>query len=124
MSSDDRFGFTHARVIAVSPAALAMAREFAQAARETRPGKDWLVCFDWAYSRTMRFPRPGGPMQELGPGLDLTAYERSEVPKECVDAAQGFEFAVKVPSSVWLHSQRRLIDVDNSTSSLWRLVLR
>ena len=109
-------GFTLPGVVNVSAAALQMARDFAAALKRERP-QDWVVCFDWADSRQMRFPRPGGAMQELGPGFDLAAYERRTVPHEVIQSIDGVIFAIKIPSRVWLNSTKRLIDVDASSKS-------
>jgi hypothetical protein len=116
--ADDRFdGFTSPGLIKVSDAALQMAREFADFVQQNRPDEDWVVGFDWADSRQMRFPRPGGPMQELGPSIDLAGYERRSVPDEVIQTIDGIAFAIKVPSRVWLNSAKRLIDIDQNAES-------
>src|SRR5437764_5528321 len=98
MTDNDRFdGFTSPGLIKVSDAALQMAREFADFLKQDRPDEAWVVGFDWADSRQMRFPRPGGPMQELGPGIDLAGYERRSVPDEVIQTIDGIAFAIKVP---------------------------
>lgn len=123
MSAHDRLeGFTQPGIIAVSTAALKMAHEFGDHLRTEQPEKDWVVCFDWADSRSMRIPRPSGAMQELGPGFDLAAYERRHVPAEAMQSIGGVTFAIKLPSRVWLASAQRLIDADGSIGS--GLVLR
>jgi hypothetical protein len=104
-------------VIKISAAALQLAREFDGFLKQEKPEQDWIVCFDWADSRSMRFPRPGGPMQDLGPGFDLAAYERRQVPDEVTQHTDGIAFAIKVPSRVWLNSAQRTIDVDESGGS-------
>ena len=118
MTDAERFdGFTSPGLIKVSDAALKMAREFADFLKQDRSDEDWVVGFDWADSRQMRFPRPGGPMQELGPGIDLAGYERRSVPDEMIQTIDDIAFAIKVPSRVWLNSAKRLIDVDSNASS-------
>ena len=118
MTDADRFdGFTSPGLIKVSDAALRMAREFGDQLRQQMPDQDWIVGFDWADSRQMRFPRPGGMMQELGPGFDLAAYERRTVPHEVIQSIDGVIFAIKIPSRVWLNSAKRTIDVDASSKS-------
>jgi hypothetical protein len=118
MTDAERFdGFTSPGLIKVSDAALRTAREFADFLKQDRPDEDWVVGFDWADSRQMRFPRPGGPMQELGPGIDLAGYERRSVPDEVIQTIDGIAFAIKVPSRVWLNSAKRLIDVDPTAGS-------
>jgi len=122
MSTSDGFdGFTPPGIITVSAAALKMAQEFSDHLRREQ-AKDWIVCFDWADSRAMRVPRPSGPMQELGPGFDLAAYERRLVPAKAIQNSGGVTFVVKVPSRVWVNSALRLIDADASVGS--RLTLR
>jgi len=110
-------GFTFPGIVKVSDAALQMAREFCDQIRQQMPDQAWVVCFDWADSRQMRFPRPGGPMRELGPGFDLAAYERHQVPDEVVQSIDGVVFAIKMPSRVWMNSQKQLIDVDVKAES-------
>src|SRR5256885_9720657 len=118
MIVNDRLdGFTFPGLLKVSAAALRMARDFGDFLRHEQPDGDWIVCFDWADSRQMRFPRPSGAMQELGPGFDLAAYERKDVPDEVMQTIDGVAFPIKVPSRVWLNSAQRLIDVDPSTRS-------
>jgi len=118
MTDNDRFdGFTFPGMIKVSAAALRMAREFDDFLRQDKPDGDWVVCFDWADSRQMRFPRPSGRMQELGPGFDLAAYERRNVPDEVLQTIDGMIFAIKIPDRVWLNSAQRTIDVDASAGS-------
>jgi hypothetical protein len=118
MTDADRFdGFTSPGLVKVSSAALRMAREFSDQLRQQMPDQDWVVGFDWADSRQMRFPRPGGAMQELGPGFDLAAFERRNVPDAVIQTIEGTTFAMKVPSRVWLNSAKRLIDVDPNNGS-------
>jgi hypothetical protein len=118
MTDNDRFdGFTSPGIINVSTVALRMARDFADSLIQQQPDRDWVVCFDWADSRQMRFPRPGGRMQELGPGFDLAAYDRRTVPDEVIQNSDDVIFAIKIPSRVWLNSTQRLIDVDASSKS-------
>lgn len=118
MTDAERFdGFTSPGLIKVSDAALQLARDFGDFLKQDRPDEDWVVGFDWADSRQMRFPRPGGPMQELGPGIDLAGYERRSVPDEVIQTIDGIAFAIKVPSRVWLNSAKRLIDVDKAAGS-------
>ena len=118
MSAQDGFeGFTAPGIVKVSAAALKMAQEFGDHLRQEQAAKDWIVCFDWADSRAMRIPRPSGAMRQLGPGFDLAAYERRDVPAKAVQSIGGVTFAVKIPSRVWLNSAQRLIDADGSVGS-------
>jgi hypothetical protein len=61
-------------------------------------------------------------MEELGPGLDLVAFEQSALPDETIHRAEGVTFVIKIPSQVYEASTLRLIDVDEKTFS--KLVLR
>ena len=118
MADNDRFdGFTPPGILKVSAAALRMARDFGDVLKQEKPNEDWVVCFDWADSRRMRFPRPSGAMQELGPGFDLAGYERRKVPHEVLQSIEDVAFAIKAPSRVWLNSAKRLIDVDPNAGS-------
>jgi len=106
MTGVDRLdGFTLPGIVSVSTAALQMGRDFAASLKRDRPQEDWVVCFDWADSRQMRFPRRSGAMQELGPGFDLAAYERRTVPHEVIQSIDGVIFAIKIPSRVWLNAR-------------------
>jgi hypothetical protein len=118
MADNDRLdGFAPPGIISVSAAALQMARDFADVLKREKPNEDWIACFDWADTRGMRFPRPGGPMQELGPDCDLAGYERRRVPDDALHSVEGGAFAIKIPSRVWLNSAERLIDADPNASS-------
>lgn len=118
MTDAEQFdGFTSPGLVKVSFAVLQMAREFGDQLRQQMPDQDWVVGFDWADSRQMRFPRPGGRMQELGSGFDLAAYERRTVPDEVIQNIDGVIFAIKIPSRVWLNSNKRTIDVDANVGS-------
>jgi hypothetical protein len=118
MAYNDRVdGFVPPGIINVSVTALRMARDFADFLKQERPNEDWVACFDWADSRAMRFPRPGGPMQQLGPGCELAGYERRQVPDDAIHSIEGVTFAIKIPSRVWLNSAKRLIDADPSVGA-------
>lgn len=117
MAPTDRLdGFTAPGIVKVSAAALQMAREFGDQLRQQMPDHDWVVCFEWGESRQMRFPPPDGKVQDLGPGLDLAAYDRHQVPDEAVQSIDGVTFAIKLPTRVWRNSNKQLIDVDAKAS--------
>jgi hypothetical protein len=107
-------------MIEVSAEAFTLARAFLDGVKQTQSVADWIVCFDWAYSRKVR--KNFGPMLELGPGVDLVMYERSYVPEDRIQSRDGIEFAIGVPVSAYINSVRRLIDVEGDDGS--RLVLR
>lgn len=96
-------------MVKVSTAALEQARRFAEDIGRVRPDDDWVVSFEWAESRSVRH-RTGGPREELGPGLALVAYDRSDLPPEVIQTAGELEFAIKIPRKVWGKSKLRMID--------------
>lgn len=108
-------------VVSVSAAALALARDFDEDTRRVRSAHPWVLAFDWADSRIVRMPK-GGPRHELGPGLDLVAYEPADVPPDVVQTIDGLTFAVRIPSNIYERSRERLIDVDDAAPT--KLVLR
>jgi hypothetical protein len=107
--------------VRVSAAALKMAREFDEAVRRATSQDDWIVTFDWAFARSVR-QRPGCPTEDIGPGLDLITYARSDTPPEVIQRVEGVTFAIKIPSHIYNASTQRLIDVDETAFS--KLVLR
>jgi hypothetical protein len=92
----------------ISDAALALAQTFAEELHQGRPG-DWVLCFDWAISREIRHRDRGG-WQDLGPGVDLTAYERKDLPAGAINRIAGLELALKIPASLVAGKSR--LDVD------------
>jgi hypothetical protein len=112
--------FTDPHLVSLSPAALEFGREFAQVAGARKDGP-WITAYDWAASLVMR-DGPDAPPREVGPCLMLGAYKRGEVPPKMVRSLDGFEFAVKIPSSVLAASAQRLIDIDPALP--FELVLR
>lgn len=104
--------FSRPGAVKISPAALEMAREFHAELVRTRPGEDWLVCFDWADSRRARIPRDSNQWVDLGAGLDLTAYEREKVPRAAIQNIGGLEILVKISELVLSSSAGRSIEID------------
>lgn len=107
--------------VKVSPAAWTMAREFDERVRRSGSYKEWVISFNWGDSRSIR-RRIDGPMEDIGPGLDIVAYDRSDVPAEAVQQRDGVAFAINIPSRIYEASTERLIDVDETTFS--KVVLR
>ncbi len=60
--------------------------------------------------------------EDQGPGLDVGAYERSEIPADRIAVIDGLEFAVAIPKDVCEAATERLIDVAGDGST--KLVLR
>jgi hypothetical protein len=98
-----------------------MAREFDQQVRRVTSDRDWLVSFDWAFARSAR-SRPDASFEDVGPGLDLVTYARSDTPPELIQRVGGIEFAIRIPKDVHASSAEGLIDVDETAFS--KLVLR
>jgi hypothetical protein len=112
--------FVKPGIISVSPAALKFARDFGMTIGR-RDRAAWVVTFDWATSVTVRQDSGENP-QDIGPCLMLGAYKRAEVPTGFTQTVEGFEFAVKIPTSIRAKSVHRLIDIDPAL--LFKLVLR
>jgi hypothetical protein len=107
--------------IRISDEAWNLAREFDERVRRSRSYKEWVISFDWGDSRSIR-RRIDGPMEDVGPGLDIVAYDRTDVPNEAVQRKDGIMFAIKIPSRIYQLSVHRLIDVDETAFS--KVVLR
>src|SRR5215204_3425566 len=69
------------RAVRVSAAALEMARTFGEQVARASPGQ--VIVFDWAISRGVR-RRVDGPMEELGPGVDLVSLDARAVPSDVI----------------------------------------
>jgi hypothetical protein len=107
--------------IRVSPSALALAREYSSNVRQLRPDNNWIVGFDWGDTRSIR-RRVDGPLENLGAGLDLVAYERADIPSGVVQVLDGIEIAIKVPSRIYQTSRDRVIDTSEGAPP--KLILR
>jgi len=57
-----------------------------------------------------------------GPGLELGASERSEIPPDRIEVIDGLEFAIAIPKDICEAVTERLIDVAEDGST--KLVLR
>jgi hypothetical protein len=106
--------------VRVSASALEMARTFAEQVARASSGQ--VIVFDWAISRGVR-RRVDGPMEELGPGVDLVSLDARDVPSDVIQRVDGVSFAIKIPKAVYDPSAERLIDVDH-TALRFKLVLR
>lgn len=107
--------------VRVSESALEIARRYADELRRKRPPSEWLLSFDWADERAVRRPS-GGPLEELGPGLDLVAYDKGDVPLDVLQTVDGLTFAIKIAAHIYGNSVLRLIDTDDKEPS--KLILR
>ncbi len=54
-----------------------------------------IVCFDWAESRSFRVSKTGG-WTELGEGIDLVAYDKTDIPEEFVFQIGDIPVAVRL----------------------------
>lgn len=113
--------FTPPGVVGVSEAALTMSREFDEHVKRTISADGWVVGFEWFTRQRVRL-RPDAPWEDLGPGLGLGAYARSDVPPGAIHRVDGVAFVIKIPREVYAASPERLIDVDPTAPS--KFVLR
>jgi hypothetical protein len=112
--------FTPVGVVKVSNAALELGRAVGAAGRRRLPGKDWVVQFHWYLSQRYRYPDTD--WVEEGPGLDVGASERSEIPPDRIAVIDGLEFAVAIPKDICEAATERLIDVAGDGTT--KLILR
>jgi hypothetical protein len=98
--------------VRASDAALQLARDFA-ASSGAGPGGRRVATFDWAQSIEIG-DDAGAPPREVGPCLILAAYERKDVPPDCIERIGLFEFAVRMPRQVLVRAPERAIDVDKA----------
>ena len=87
-----------------------------------RASSGQVIVFEWAISRGVR-RRVDGPMEELGPGVDLVSLDAGAVPSDVIQRVDGVAFAIRIPKAVYDLSAERLIDVDH-TALRFKLVLR
>lgn len=112
--------FTPPGLIRVSPQAMELARDFWNEAKTTQPEKDWLIAFSWGDTRRYRNVQAGLDWQDLGPGIDIAAYERHEIPQQAIQIIENMEILIAIQQKIWENSVDRLIDVDGAK----RLILR
>jgi hypothetical protein len=104
--------FIELGVVRVSDAALQMAREFGGVSG-AGPGGRRVATFDWAQTITIS-DRGGAPEREVGPCFILGAYEREDVPPDCIVRVGRFQYAIRMPREVLAQGAERLIDADES----------
>jgi hypothetical protein len=113
--------FTPVGVLKVSQGALELVRGVGVASRRAHQGKQWVASFHWYLSERVRYP--GADWGEVqAPGLDIGAYERSEIPPDRIEVVDGLEFAIAIPKDICEAAAERLIDVAGDGST--KLVLR
>lgn len=104
--------FIETGIVRVSDAALQMAREFAGVSRAGPSGRR-VATFDWAQSITIS-DHAGAPEREVGPCFILGAYEREDVPPDCIERVGRFQYAIRMPREVLAQGAERIIDADES----------
>jgi hypothetical protein len=111
MSATTDDGFNRPGFVKLSPAAIALAREFiGVAGAQDRAAR--IVTFEWTPSLLMR--EPGKPERDLGPCLLIGAYRRNEVPAAFIDMVGGLEVITRIPDEAWPSGALRLIDIDET----------
>ncbi len=104
--------FIEPGIVRVSEAALQLAQEFATASGAGPDGRR-VATFDWAQSITIS-DHAGAPEQEVGPCFILGAYEREDVPPDCIARVGQFQYAIRMPRDVLAPGGERMIDGDTS----------
>src|SRR3954451_21544879 len=103
--------FTQPGILAISASALDVAKRFHEEALRDEPGQDWIVSFDWSDSRRMRRPNTND-WDDLGAGIDVTAYVREHVPASAIQLIDGLEVLISIPDHILQQSQRKRIDIE------------
>jgi hypothetical protein len=107
-------------VVKVSASALQMARELAETVLVARPVFPLVIVFSWRDSGWVRKPVDGLRI-ELGPGIDLGAWDAADVPRDVLQTVDGVEFAVRISRHIYENSALRLIETDETEASGLRL---
>ena len=108
--------FSNPDKVKVSAEALAIAKGFDEEISGKHPDQQWVIAFDWADSRRVR-DRGTNNWQDLGSGLDLTAYEHWKVPLQAIKKLDELRYAIKIPDQILDASAEKLVDVDDSSVS-------
>jgi hypothetical protein len=104
----------------ISPSALALARAFLEKASRSQPELRWVVAFDWADERRVR-EKGSNTWTDLGPGIDLAAYQEDDLPGGVAEIVDGIMVALKIPGHLAQGDARRRIERDDSLMSGLRL---
>ena len=108
--------FTPVGVLDVTPEALEIARAVVAEGRRVLPGKDWVASFGWHDWQEATF---SDPSIDTGPGTDIGAHERHEIPPDRIATVNGFEFAIQIPKEVCEAATERVIDrVDENSTKV------
>lgn len=98
--------------VTVSPQALVLVMEFAKLL--PRNGKSWVVSFDWAFDRRYR-EKNSMIWHDLGPGIDMAAYEEREIPAHRIIVFNNIKIAFKIPEDVFNNLPNGRIDQDKKS---------
>ena len=104
----------------ISPSALALARAFLEEAARSQPALPWVVAFDWADERRVR-EKGSNTWIDLGPGIDLAAYQEGDLPGGVIETVEGIKVALKIPGHIVQDGGRKRIERDDSLLSKLRL---
>jgi hypothetical protein len=96
--------------IAVTDAALAVAKGFEEAVSKVRPDVNWVVMFDWWDDWSAN-----GLQQP--PRLGMSAREAENVPAGVTQTLNGVTFAVEIPREVYDAAKEKKIDVTGDGST-------
>jgi hypothetical protein len=107
--------------VSLAPSAMALAREFRELARTADMSDDLIISFDWADERRVR-NKADGKWRDLGPGLDLAAYARKEIPAAAIQTLEGMPVAFRIPAHVLRASVKKQIERDDAVAGKLRLV--
>lgn len=81
--------------VRASDAALQLAKDFASSSGAGVDGRR-VATFDWAQSIEIG-DDAGAPPRQVGPCLILAAYDRKDVPPDCIERIGRFEYAIRMP---------------------------
>ena len=117
-ASDMKY-FVTPGVVELTPAALKLARAFADHVAGV-DGGNWIVTFGWCTRRAQT--DRDGKTTEFGPGLDLGAHHVRNVPAEAIWEADGVKYAMQIPSEIVARAEKKIIDVDPLAATAVRLL--
>jgi len=109
-------------VIALSPEALADAKEFVGHLQRFEPTSRWIAGFAWCYARTMR-ESPNSELIDEGPGIDLAGYRTSEIPADAVELRDGVPVTFIIPRDKIEAAERKEIVQIRLTSKRFSFAL-
>jgi hypothetical protein len=115
--SASRDGFIRHPDVTLSQAVREMAVEQLDRLSWMEPRPDFVVVFQWADSRRLRYPRLSNNWHDLGAGISLWQLERHEVPPDAIAVADGLSFAVQIDERMLAGSEQRMFDVDWSAGA-------